>query len=120
MQSTFDQFDLEALYQNQIGLETVERMPPELPEVFVKAINIFRLVRHYMLKGGIEAIDVPVPEISLRLEDSGFAPHLANQVQALFSEQFPNLYSINFNVLEELELALIKKHILDTMLEDKQ
>ena len=118
MQSSFDQFDLDSIYQNQIGFETVEKMLPHLPESSVTAINIFRFTRYYLVEGGLETTDIPVTEISLHLERAGLPMLIAGQVESLFETQFPNVYCVNFNVLEEMELVLIKKHILEEMLDD--
>ena len=118
MQSELDQFDLDAIYQNQIGFEAVVKMLPYLPEPYVRAINIFRFVRYYLIEGGLETADIPVTEIALHLENAGLPSVIAEQVELLFESQFPNIYCINFKALEEMELEFIKKHILDEMLDD--
>ncbi|HBF07872.1 MAG: hypothetical protein CMD81_08255 [Gammaproteobacteria bacterium] len=117
MQSSFDQFELDSIYQNQIGFETVEKMLPYLPAMSVSAINIFRFIRHYLVEGGMGATDVPVTEIALHLERAGLPLLIAGQIESLFETQFPAIYCINFNVLEEMELVLIKKHIFEEMLD---
>jgi len=117
MLSPFNQYDLDAIYQNQINIETVEKIVPNLPELLSKAINIFRFIRYYLVEGGLETADIPVTEISLYLEQVGLPITISDQIEILFEQQFPNIYCINFKILEEMELVLIKKYILKAMLD---
>ncbi|HBF09295.1 MAG TPA: hypothetical protein DDW29_13655 [Gammaproteobacteria bacterium] len=107
-----NQIDLEFLYNNQLALDSVEKLLPTLPESMIKAINVFRTIRSYLLIKNLNGDIIPINHICHMLKDAGIPLPVARSIEAIFIEQFCQLHSISFNLLIDMELSILKKFLL--------
>ena len=111
--------ELELLYSNNIRFEAIESAFPSLETKTQDSILLLRFARYKLRKAHKYEDQFRTTEFATILEESGLSNEVASQLEVCFESFFSIDEYISAHRLEELELFLVKKDIMETALQNR-